>query len=110
MSPRVRHWFAGSAVIAGIIASGCSGFGGSEQGMSDSTFVEVLVDLHLAQARLDQGLQTDSTLRSTVLQKHKVSEERLDAKVQSLIDDRERYLDLYGKVIDRLSEEQEGIR
>lgn len=96
-------------LVALLPLSGCSSISEPGPAVSDSVYVEVLVDLHLLQARFDEGVPFDSTLRPVVLRNHGVTEEDLDQTTLFYSDHQEEFLTLYNRVIDRISEEQRTI-
>jgi hypothetical protein len=96
-------------LVVWLPLTGCSSISEPGPTVSDSVYVEVLVDLHLLQARFDEGVPFDSTLRPVVLQNHGVTEEDLDQTTRFYSDHQEEFLTLYNRVIDRISEEQRTI-
>ena len=101
------------AVTLGAIA-GCGGPDGDETGPAvDSTLVEVLVDLQLAEARAERdGLDPDSAraLTAVALASHDVDSTGLDARLADLSRDPEAAAALAAAVTDRLTQERQSSR
>ncbi len=99
-----------TALFALLIAlAGCSTVADSDVILADSVYVDVLVDLHLLQARFDEGAPVDSLLRLTVLQNHGVDDQLLNLTTRYYSDNPDEYLILYNKVIDQITEEQQAL-
>ncbi len=73
----VRHTLA--AVLLGLGLGACSSFSPEEPPVADSTFVEVLAELHLAAARVQTYGDTSLTaLQDSIFARYDVPRERFD--------------------------------
>ena len=105
---------AAAAVALAASAAGCDGGRASDDGPAvDSTLVEALVEVHLADARA--GLAPDSlgpgaadSLRAVALRAHGLDGDALERRLDALVDDPEAARAVYDAVADRLSEERRG--
>jgi hypothetical protein len=89
-------------LVVGLLA-GCSGFSPSEDQLPDSTFTQVLTELHLARARAFQ----DTTawpigLRDSIFARHNVQPEAFDATLQHYSRHPKAFETLYQSVVDTL--------
>lgn len=72
--------------------------------ISDETFVEVMIELHLVEARR-VGDDERTAMRAEVFDRYHVTESDVKHKLTRLDDDPEHYAELYARVVDRLTEE-----
>jgi hypothetical protein len=98
---------AGQPVLALFLAvtlAGCESRGVPEsRSLDDSLLVEVLVDLHLSQAR-EMSYPDESFLRAdSVLAVHGVSRAMLERSLERMEEEGRPFSDLYARVIERLA-------
>jgi len=84
----------------------CSSITSEEPPIADSTMVEVLIELHLADARLDLQLDRIPAVRDSILFKHGLDEPRFLQILDYYAEHPEEYTALYTTVLDRLSDER----
>ena len=89
-----------------LFVSACSAITSEEPPISDSTMVEVLIELHLADARLDLQYELVPAVRDSILFKHGLDEQRFLAILDYYADHPEEYSALYTTVLDRISDER----
>ena len=89
-----------------LILPGCSAITSEEPPIADSTMVEVLIELHLADARLDLQYEVVPAVRDSILFKHGLDEQRFLAILDYYADHPEEYSALYTTVLDRISDER----
>jgi hypothetical protein len=91
-------------LLAALGLAGCSGQGltGSRP-LSDSLLVEVLVDLHLSQAREQSYPGEFSVTADSVLAAHGVTRKMLDHSLDLIEAEGQRFSELYARVIERLA-------
>ena len=93
--------------------------------VADSTFVSALAELHLAQARLRLAARADGPpppppdttraplppgVRDSILARHGLRYRQFRAALEYYVRHPEQYQDLYVRVVDTLSAEQEALR
>ncbi len=92
-------------LLLGLV--GCTPITSVEQPVvSDSLMVEVLLDLHLVDARARALGNVTPGLRDSVLAHHGLDSVRYEAAVQRLMENPDTYLDLYSQALDRLNDER----
>lgn len=78
--------------------------------VADSTMVEVLVELHLAEAMLASGTTPlPLSVRDSILQRHQLTESGYEEAVQYYTAHPEAYAALYEQVVNVLNEEQNRL-
>ena len=87
---------------------GCSTPVSTEPPIPDSTLVDVLVDLHVLEARDETLGDVPPALFDSVLTRHGLDSTRYNASLRYYSRHPEAYRDLYDDVIDRLNELWEG--
>ncbi len=101
------------AMIVALAATSCRQR--PKEVLSDGDMIEVLADLHIAQAYAEQypaQFATDSArkvLRQSVLQKHGVTTEELDSSLSWYGRHIDRYTELYTKVEEKLRKRRETL-
>ena len=104
---RILHRFAGYTLLVGFLTlSACSAITSEEPPISDSTMVEVLIELHLTNARLELQHDFIPAALDSILFKHGLDRQRYRAIVDYYADHPEEYSALYTIVLDRLSDER----
>lgn len=102
------HSFCVALVAAlGLAAlGGCSALTSETPPLSDSTMVEVLIELHLAQAR--QKLHGDLTpaRRDSILAAYDLDQEAFDAAMTYYAEHPAELAEIYRRALDRLGEER----
>ncbi len=94
-------------LLAGLLTlSACSAITSEDPPIADSTMVEVLIELHLADARLDLQYDALPAVRDSILLKHGLDEPRFRAILDYYADHPEAYSALYTTVLDRISDER----
>ena len=89
-----------------LTLSACSAITSEAPPIADSTMVEVLIELHLAEARLDLQYDLVPAVRDSILFKHGLDEPRFLAILDYYADHPEEYSALYTTVLDRISDER----
>ena len=84
----------------------CSSFTSDAPPTADSTMVEVLVELHLADARRHIRRDTPPTLRTDILERHGLDESAFEATITYYAEHPDAYIAVYDQVLDRLSAER----
>lgn len=95
------------AVTVLIIAAGCGEPARSDRTLPDSTLIEVLMDLHLAGARLQMEPAISPGLRDTVLARHGLDSTSFLEAMAWYEEHPDEYVAVYGTVVDRLAEERD---
>lgn len=108
--PRLRPTQLCTLVVLVIGLSACTEPLKHSQRIPDSVYVDLLVDLYLVDARHQEGLPPDTTLRSAILSAHNISEDQLASTTQYFVENRDAFEVIYDKVIDKLNEEQSRLR
>lgn len=72
--------------------------------IADSVFVEVLVDLLIADAYVKSGESIPGVARDSVLQAHRISADQFEATLEHHARDAAEYLRLYDQAIGKLNE------
>lgn len=88
-------------------AVGCSGPSEPVRTLPDSTLIEVLMDLHLAGARIQVDPDAMPGLRDSVLSLHGLDSTSFVEAMAWYEAHPEEYVAVYGTVVDRLAEERE---
>ncbi len=89
-----------------LTLSACSAITSEEPPIADSTMVEVLIELHLADARLELQYNLVPVVRDSILFKYGLDEQRFRAILDYYADHPEEYAALYTTVLDRISDER----
>ena len=98
---------AGYALLAGLLTlPACSAFISEEPPVSDSTMVEVLIELHLTNARLELQYDLPPAIRDSILFKYGLDAQRFAAIMAYYADHPEAYSALYTTMLDRISAER----
>ncbi len=100
----VAGWMGLLALAAGLPA--CSSMATDEPPVADSTMVEVLIELHLAAARLDLRKDLPPAEREAILARHGLDTLRYGQVMAYYAEHPQAYVDLYSQVLDRLSAER----
>jgi hypothetical protein len=96
--PAVLAW-------AGAAATGCGDPAQAGPAVPDSTMIEVLVDLHLAAARLQLVPDAPTGLRDSVLALHGLDSTSFLRAMAWYEANPDAYVAVYGAVVDRLNAE-----
>lgn len=75
----------------------------------DSTLVDVLVGLHLAEARAELRSEVPEGLRDSILARHQLDVERFETLMDYYVAHPDSYAVLYRKVLNHLSNERVGM-
>ncbi len=86
--------------------SACSFITSEESPISDSTMVDMLVDLHLAQVRNASFQDLTLVQRDSILAQYGLDVVRLEEIMRYYADHPERYTTVYSGVMDRLNDER----
>lgn len=89
-----------------LVLPACSAFTSDEPPLSDSTMVEVLIELHLVNARLDLQYDLPPAVRDSILFKYGLDAQRFEDLIAYYADHPEAYAALYTTMLDRLSDER----
>lgn len=71
--------------------------------LDEDTFVEVMVELHLLDARPEPTISYDE-LRAAILQRYGTRETAVDSTTRYYAEHPDEYSEVYGRIIDRLNE------
>lgn len=105
---RAASWTAAAALCL-LVLAGCERSAGPP--IADSLFVEILTDLHIAEAEVAMREDADAALRDSVLDAHGTTTGRFEETLEFYANDPEAYLEIYNAVINRLNQmEQEERR
>ena len=77
--------------------------------VADSTMVEVLLEMHLAQARAERYGDVSGELLQDVLARHGLGRAEFDEALRYYADHPQQYVDVYDAVLDRLNAERSEI-
>ena len=77
--------------------------------VADSTMVDVLLEMHLAQARAERYSDVSSELLRDILARHGLDEEQFDEAMRYYADHPQQYVSLYDDVLDRLNAERGSV-
>ncbi len=94
-------------ILMAVLLSACSSFSTPEPPLSDSTLVEVLIDLTLTSARSDLYQDVPPGARDSVLASHGLTRDDFEAAMKYYAEHPEEYLELYTTVLNRLNEERQ---
>ncbi len=98
---------ASGALVIGLLAlSACSAFTSDEPPISDSTMVEVLIELHLVNARLELRYDRQPAVRDSILFKYGLDAQRFQDVMAYYADHPEAYSAIYTTMLDRISAER----
>lgn len=95
-------------VAVALFASGCGSNGGASSELPDSLMVEVLVDVHLADARAHVTGEPADSLRAEALGRYNLDTLDLRRMLEYYAGHSDEYLPLYDDALDRLLREQRG--
>ena len=95
--------------LMGPALPACSSLTAEPPPVPDSTMVEVLVELHLAEARTELYGRLPEGLRDSALAKHGLTQREYKRAVDYYTDHPTSYADLYDTVLDRLSAERHAV-
>ncbi len=101
--PRSALAVAAGLALSALSLAGCSAVSPERPPLPDSTFTRVLVETHLmtARSRLDTAFPT--SLPDSILQRHDVQREDLDATLRYYSERPSAFSSLYNGVIDTLN-------
>ena len=71
--------------------------------------VDVLLEMHLAQARAERYSDVSSELLRDILARHGLDEEQFDEAMRYYADHPQQYVSLYDDVLDRLNAERGSV-
>ena len=95
------------ALVIGLLAlSACSAFTSDEPPISDSTLVEVLIELHLVSARLELQYDHQPAARDSILFIYGLDAQRFEDIMAYYADHPEAYSAIYTTMLDRISAER----
>ena len=96
--------------LASLLAlSACTALPTEAPPVADSTMVEVLLEMHLAQARAERYSDVSSELLHGILARHGLGKEQFDQAMRYYADHPQQYVGLYDDVLDRLHAERGGV-
>jgi len=93
------------------LTAACTLMGEQEPPLDDDTFVAVIADLHLLEARADlpEAEELPPEVRDSLFAYHGVTKAAYDATVGYYAERPREYHALYRRVIDRLREDEMGV-
>lgn len=99
-----EHWALFVCVIlVGVgLVSGCTRFSSDSQPIPDSTFVQILTELHITAARHNVDAPTPRGLRDSVFARYGVRAAEFDSTVKYYSRRPEEFKELYSPIIDTL--------
>lgn len=95
------------ALVLLAIATGCADLTAEEQPVADSTMVDVLVELHLRDARLTEYRDLPPALQDSLHRRHGITRADYEAALAFYADHPEAYTALYDSLTNHLREEME---
>lgn len=93
-------------VFVGLLATGCVGPAGRQAPMADSTVVQVLLELHLLEARSETDGDVPPAARDSVFAHYGVSEELFEKTLAYYAGQPEAFGQIYGRLLDRINVER----
>lgn len=100
-----------SALLLGsLVLAGCSTFPSGDPPLADSTFSQVLVDLHLVTARTKHHAPRPLGLRDSVFAQHDVHRSEFEATLQYYSERPDAFESLYKGVLDTLNAIESNLR
>jgi len=96
----------GALVLGLLTLSACSAFTSDEPPISDSTLVEVLIELHLVSARLELQYDHQPAARDSILFIYGLDAQRFEDIMAYYADHPEAYSAIYTTMLDRISAER----
>ncbi|MGI9174791.1 MAG: DUF4296 domain-containing protein [Rhodothermales bacterium] len=94
------------ALTALLTLSACTALPTEAPPVADSTMVEVLLEMHLAQARAERYSDVSSELLHDILTRHGLDKQQFDEAMRYYADHPSQYVGLYDDVLDRFNAEQ----
>jgi hypothetical protein len=95
-----------AAALAAVLLAGCDGGGGGEAPIGDSVYVEVLVDLALAQGRAEMFGDLPDAVVDSVLTAHGLDYATYERAAEFYAEHPDDYLSRLQEAIDRTNEEK----
>jgi len=89
-----------------MLCAACSAITSEAPPVSDSTMVEILIELHLAHARAPLNLDPVPALRDSILSKYHLDEQRYREIMDYYAEHPDAYGAIYTTVLDRISAER----
>ena len=77
--------------------------------VADSTMVDVLLEMHLAQARAERYSDVSSEVLHRILTRHGLNKDQFDEAMRYYADHPRQYVGLYDDVLDRLNAERGSV-
>lgn len=108
-APGTCFWHRATVLLVVLLFAACSNPIAESPPVSDSTMVEVLVDLHLAQQRYVLDRDVPPSLRDSILVYHGVDTALYAEAIAFYAAHPERYAEIYGDITDRLRAERERL-
>lgn len=102
-------WRWAALLCLGVVFTACSNPIAESPPVSDSTMVEVLVDLHLATHRYALERDVPPSLRDSILMHHGVDTARYAEAIAFYAAHPKRYAEVYGDLTDRLRAARERL-
>lgn len=101
-----------AAVLAVLLgtAAACSSLAEDVPPVDDSVFVEVLIDLHLAEARDRLAAGRPALPRDSLLARHGIEPATYRAALAYYAERPDAFHELYGRVLDRLHTDARGVQ
>ena len=109
MTASIKRLLSGIVLILILLNLGCSGITDKNPSLSDSLLVNVLTEIHLADARIALDADVPEQLRDSVLEKFGVSKNEFDESIVFLAEHPDRLAEIYGQVVDRLVAESKNL-
>jgi hypothetical protein len=103
----MTHRLLPSTLLAALLTlPACSAIISEEPPITDSTMVEVLIELHLTDARADLHYDLAPALRDSIFFKYGLDEQRFLEILDYYADHPEAYAAVYTTVLDRINDER----
>lgn len=94
-------------VVLGLtLLAGCSGFSSEEKPLPDSTFSQVLTELHLAKVRQSREISSPPDLRDSIFAHYDVDSSAFEATLRYYSRHPKAFQSLYQSIIDTLQARQ----
>lgn len=95
-------------IISALVASGCADkvTGTSPAPVPDSVMIELLIEMHLAEARIEMHHEPMLETRDSIFVQYGITQATFEAAMEYYTENPEAYLKIYTEALDKLSDER----